>query len=159
MSALDTQEGGSHYKHMKIQPVEFVHANGLGFIEGSIVKYVSRHRNKNGEQDLRKARHFIDMLLELEYGQELEKAAPQVAKVAKVAEVEHLPYYYVQRNVVRDGDIRKAEPSEEADMWSVYMRCTPDAIGYRLSEWHSDHDTEAEALEVRDRLNRELAWP
>jgi hypothetical protein len=67
MSALKQQEGGNHYKTMAIQPIEFIHANRLGFAEGSIVKYVSRHRVKNGKADLLKARHFIDLLIELEY--------------------------------------------------------------------------------------------
>lgn len=66
-SALATQEGGSHYKQMKIQPVEFVTANKIGFIEGSVIKYVCRHRNKNGAEDIRKAIHFLSLLLELEY--------------------------------------------------------------------------------------------
>lgn len=66
MSALDTQTGGSHYKDMVIQPVEFIYENNLGFIEGCVVKYVSRWKNKNGVEDLKKARHFLDMLIELE---------------------------------------------------------------------------------------------
>jgi hypothetical protein len=66
VSSLDTQEGGSHYKSMNIQPVEYIHANGLGYCEGAIIKYVSRWRNKNGIEDLKKARHFIDLLIELE---------------------------------------------------------------------------------------------
>lgn len=66
MSALTTQVSGSHYKDMKIQPVEFIHANGIPFIEGSVIKYVSRWRNKNGVDDLKKARHFLDLLIELE---------------------------------------------------------------------------------------------
>ena len=65
-SALQTQEGGDHYKGMPIQPVEYIHRNGLGFIEGCVVKYVSRWRVKNGLEDLRKARHFLDILIELE---------------------------------------------------------------------------------------------
>jgi hypothetical protein len=64
--ALDKQEGGSHYKSMKIQPVEYIHANQLGYCEGAIIKYVSRWRSKNGIEDLRKAKHFIDLLIELE---------------------------------------------------------------------------------------------
>jgi hypothetical protein len=68
-SALDTQEGGGHYKGMAIQPVEYIHRNGLGFIEGAVIKYVSRHKAKNGAEDLRKAAHFIEILLEMEYGQ------------------------------------------------------------------------------------------
>lgn len=63
-SALSVQEGGDHYKRMKIQPVEFIIANEIGFCEGNIIKYVSRWKNKNGVQDLKKARHFIDILIE-----------------------------------------------------------------------------------------------
>lgn len=66
MSALNAQVGGGHYKDMKIQPVEFIHANGIGFIEGCVIKYVSRWRAKDGLRDLRKARHCIDLLIELE---------------------------------------------------------------------------------------------
>ncbi|WCA46277.1 hypothetical protein [Caulobacter phage ERS] len=68
-SALDTQVGGSHYKQFAIQPVEFVHQNGLGFIVGSIIKYICRYKFKAGKQDLEKARHFLDMLIEQEYPQ------------------------------------------------------------------------------------------
>lgn len=60
------QVGGQHYKNLKIQPVQYSHANGLGFIEGSIVKYVTRWREKGGIQDLRKIQHFVDLLIELE---------------------------------------------------------------------------------------------
>jgi hypothetical protein len=66
MSALDVQTGGSHYKDLKIQPVEYIHANGLGFCEGSVIKYITRWRAKNGIEDLKKARHFIDLLIEFE---------------------------------------------------------------------------------------------
>jgi hypothetical protein len=65
-SALDHQEGGNHYKKLKIQPVEYIHANGLGFCEGSVVKYITRWRDKGGVHDLKKARHFIDLLIEME---------------------------------------------------------------------------------------------
>lgn len=66
MNALETQEGGAHYKDMKIQPVEFIHGNGIPFIEGCVIKYVSRWRKKGGVEDLKKARHFLDLLIELE---------------------------------------------------------------------------------------------
>jgi hypothetical protein len=66
--AKQEQVGGSHYLMMKIQPIEYIHRNGLGFIEGCVIKYVSRWRNKNGVEDLRKARHFIDLLIEMEEG-------------------------------------------------------------------------------------------
>ena len=65
-NALTRQEGGSHYKDLAIQPVEYIHANGLGFCEGSVVKYVTRWRAKNGIADLKKARHFLDLLIEFE---------------------------------------------------------------------------------------------
>lgn len=64
--ALDKQVGGDHYTKMAIQPVEFIHQNGIPFIEGCVIKYVSRWRNKNGVEDLRKARHFLDLLIEME---------------------------------------------------------------------------------------------
>jgi hypothetical protein len=65
-SALDRQEGGDHYQKLKIQPIEYIHANGIPFAEGCVIKYVSRWRNKGGLNDLEKARHFIDLLIELE---------------------------------------------------------------------------------------------
>lgn len=67
MSSLDVQEGGSHYKSLPIQPVEYITKNKLGYIEGCIIKYVTRHREKGGAQDLRKAIHYLQLLLELEY--------------------------------------------------------------------------------------------
>lgn len=57
------QVGGGHYKDMCIQPVEFIHKNGIGYVEGCIIKYVCRWRQKNGVEDLRKARHYIDLLV------------------------------------------------------------------------------------------------
>ncbi len=66
MSALERQEGGNHYKDMAIQPVEFIHRNGIGFIEGCAIKYLCRWRVKGGVDDLRKARHFLDLLIEME---------------------------------------------------------------------------------------------
>lgn len=68
-SALDKQEGGQHYKNLKMQPVEFIHANELGFCEGSVVKYVCRHQAKNGAQDIKKAIHYLELILELHYGE------------------------------------------------------------------------------------------
>lgn len=57
------QIGGDHYIKMKIQPVQFIHANNIPFIEGTIIKYVSRWKSKGGLQDLEKARHMVDMLI------------------------------------------------------------------------------------------------
>jgi hypothetical protein len=66
MSALHNQVNGDHYKKLRIQPIEFIHANNIGFAEGSVVKYVSRWREKGGIADLQKAKHFIELLIELE---------------------------------------------------------------------------------------------
>jgi hypothetical protein len=65
---LDVQVGGDHYKNMPIQPIEFTHKNNLNFCQGNIIKYVTRYKNKNGKADLEKARHYVDLLIELEYG-------------------------------------------------------------------------------------------
>ena len=67
MSAYDKQIGGSHYKKMKIQPSKFVIENELLFPEGNVIKYICRHRFKNGKEDLEKAVHFIEMIIERDY--------------------------------------------------------------------------------------------
>ena len=67
MSAYDKQVGGSHYKKMKIQPSEFVIENELLFPEGNVIKYICRHKYKNGKEDLEKAIHFIEMIIERDY--------------------------------------------------------------------------------------------
>jgi hypothetical protein len=66
MSALDTQPGGDHYRNKAIQPVEYIHANNLGFLEGCIVKRITRWREKDGINDLEKIKHECDLLIELE---------------------------------------------------------------------------------------------
>jgi hypothetical protein len=63
--SLQTQVAGTHYL-LPIQPVEYIHANNVPFCEGNVIKYVTRWRSKGGIQDLRKARHYIDLLIELE---------------------------------------------------------------------------------------------
>jgi hypothetical protein len=64
--ALDVQVGGDHYKKLKIQPIEFIHANNIPFIEGNIIKYIVRWRDKNGLKDLEKVKHYVDLLIDLE---------------------------------------------------------------------------------------------
>jgi len=63
-NALQNQVGGTHYKAMPIQPVVFIQANNLGFCEGNVVKYVCRWRSKAGVEDLRKAAHYLDLILD-----------------------------------------------------------------------------------------------
>lgn len=65
VAASEKQEGGDHYQ-LPIQPFEFIHANGIPFAEGNVIKYVCRWRKKNGLEDLRKASHYLDLLIEAE---------------------------------------------------------------------------------------------
>ena len=68
-SALDKQEGGGHYKDFAIQPIEFTCKNNLDFLQGNVVKYVCRHKNKNGIEDINKAIHYLELIKELQYGE------------------------------------------------------------------------------------------
>lgn len=68
MRESNNQIGGTHYRKCAIEPVEYIHANGLDFNEGSIVKYITRHRNKNGAEDIKKIKDYCDIILELDYG-------------------------------------------------------------------------------------------
>ena len=74
MSSYDTQVGGDHYKDMKIQPSEFINKNKMQFAEGNAIKYICRHNNKGGKQDLEKAKHYIDMIIERDYGDDTYKS-------------------------------------------------------------------------------------
>lgn len=67
---LADQIGGSHYKDFAIQPIEFIHANNIPFCEANAIKYLCRWRNKGGRTDLEKAKHYIELLIQLEYGEE-----------------------------------------------------------------------------------------
>ena len=69
MSSYKKQIGGSHYKNMKIQPSKFINDNKLLFAEGNAIKYICRHNAKNGKEDLLKAIHFIEMIIERDYSQ------------------------------------------------------------------------------------------
>tara|TARA_R100000963_G_C4625869_1_gene92145 strand:+ start:758 stop:1057 length:300 start_codon:yes stop_codon:yes gene_type:complete len=66
MSAFDRQVGGDHYRDMAIQPFEFIERNGLSFGVGNVIKYLCRYKAKDGIEDLRKAKHYIDLLIDLE---------------------------------------------------------------------------------------------
>ena len=65
--STDRQEGGDHYQ-LPIQPIEYIYKNKLGYMEGNVIKYVTRHSDKGGAEDLRKAIHYLEMLLEWRYG-------------------------------------------------------------------------------------------
>ena len=69
--ATDKQVGGDHYKDFKIMPVEYISKNNLDFCEGNIIKYISRHKLKNGAEDIKKVIHYAELILELQYGEKL----------------------------------------------------------------------------------------
>ena len=62
-NAMTTQVGGNHYSKMKIQPTEYILENEIPFCEGNIIKYISRWRNKNGIEDLKKVIHYAQILI------------------------------------------------------------------------------------------------
>ena len=72
MGTYDKQIGGSHYLKFKIQPSEFANKNNLPFAEGNAIKYICRHKYKGKKDDLKKAKHYIDMIIERDYSDTLE---------------------------------------------------------------------------------------
>ena len=66
----DKQHGGSHYRKYKIQPSQFISENELLYPEGCVIKYIIRHRDKGKKQDLEKAKHYIDMIIERDYSED-----------------------------------------------------------------------------------------
>ena len=67
MSAYKKQIGGNHYSRFKVQPSKFINDNKLLFAEGNAIKYICRHSAKNGKEDLKKAIHYIEMIMERDY--------------------------------------------------------------------------------------------
>ncbi len=114
---LSEQVGGSHYKDCAIQPVQFIHANRLNFLEGCILKRLCRHRRKNGRQDLLKARHEIDLLLALEYPQGETAPLSYTEQVKKgIEEAEARDYHH------------PSDTAQHQRLWDEYR-----ASGSRLS--------------------------
>ena len=67
MKATEKQEGGTHYKNMVIQPIEFIVKNQIPFMEANCIKYLCRHRSKGGADDIKKVIHYCEMILQFEY--------------------------------------------------------------------------------------------
>jgi len=67
MSAYKNQIGGNHYQDLVIQPTDYIIKNNIPFAEGNVIKYVSRHKQKGKEQDIKKAIHYLSMILETTY--------------------------------------------------------------------------------------------
>jgi hypothetical protein len=85
MSALDKQEGGNHYLQFKIQPIDFIQHNSLNFCQGNIIKYVTRYKDKNGIEDLKKAIHYLEILIEYESRRE-SKTGSEAGQTRKEAD-------------------------------------------------------------------------
>ena len=93
------QIGGAHYKSMKIQPAQFINENNLPFAEGNAIKYICRHKHKGEVQDLEKAKHYIDMIIERDYG-------PQESWVAGYNKWKELQKKGVISDKVKLGDLQ-----------------------------------------------------
>ena len=97
MNVLDTQVGGSHYKDMRFQPIELISLLGLDFFQGNVVKYVSRHHEKGGRDDLDKARHYCQLAMSLDYGRGRQPTKAQTARIAVFVSMNSLPAYTSKR--------------------------------------------------------------
>ena len=67
MKTLEKQVKGDHYKRFIIQPAEFINANNLAYAEGNVIKYVCSHRFKGKKEDIEKAIHYLEMIIERDY--------------------------------------------------------------------------------------------
>lgn len=152
-SPLESQIGGSHYKDLKIQPVEFIHANKLNFLEGCVVKRLCRHRRKNGKEDLEKAIHEIRLLIELEYPDHPDEGIIPKGD-GKVNES------LVGRNSCLDNfgiDPELEKPIPSKDFWcpsckATYRRVWPNSYGNICNSCHS----EMEEIDIRKAIQAGL---
>lgn len=118
MESLKTQPGGDHYRKMKIQPIEYIVANGIDFLAGNIIKYASRHSSKGGAADIRKIKHYCDLILEFVYGESPAGDAPS----------DPVEYRFPNGGVLVDHNGRARHPADasgcvppppQAHMWHV----------------------------------------
>ena len=123
---LDKQVGGNHYKDLAIQPVEYIFKNNLGYCEGCVIKYVTRWKNKGGVQDLLKAKHFLELLIELQE----QKDGLLAQEVAEGKEYDDTGYcYLILANSPRAQDLFVGK-FEESDAEKFY----PNAVKFYTRE-------------------------
>lgn len=136
-SALEVQEGGSHYKDKKIQPIQYIHANKLGFSEGSIVKYITRYKQKNGVEDLKKIKHYVDLIIELEYPDSPDKFIAQDWKTTRISKAINYVKGFID-SIHRDDVIFVGlfNPNDRADI----LRLLREGI-YHESKNNSSYET------------------
>jgi len=118
MSALNEQVGGDHYKDMPIGPTEFCQINKIPACESSIIQYMCRHHRKGGVQDLRKAQHLIDMIIELEYPAAIPK--PKKDRPAKEES-----YQIFCNNLLADMAVRLGLKPEELQSDGIWEYVDP----------------------------------
>lgn len=125
MSTLDNQVGGDHYKNKVIQPIEFIMANGLNFCEGSIVKYITRWREKGGVQDLQKVIHYAQFLIEEAqaavpeaptFGEELIEAMQEAVQLSTFDTTEEMEDTYPAPS----GDLEQTKRCVWQTFWGTY---------------------------------------
>ena len=122
MRSLKRQVGGNHYSKMKIQPMEFCHRNKFTLLEGSIIKYVSRWRTKNGLEDLKKAHHCTEILIDLETGKD--KIVSVIVEYFRDLffgrKFEIMPEDYVEQNEFEDDE---ADVILHISYWRAFQYC------------------------------------
>ena len=106
----DKQVGGSHYADCEIQPADYAIANSFNYYESFVLKYITRHRNKNGRQDLEKAIHCLQLMIENEYAEEKSGDERAMLEMQGLASVSELEEHFGRQRV--EGDMQGV-PSEE----------------------------------------------
>ncbi len=94
MSKDKRQVGGDHYKTMEIQPLEYIVKNDIGYLEGNVIKYVSRYQAKNGLEDLKKAKHYLNILIELEVEKLTKDAIQNLEELADESDTQVTNWLY-----------------------------------------------------------------
>jgi hypothetical protein len=133
---LSSQVGGAHYKNFAIQPIEFCQRNRLTPCQFAVIKYICRHDMKNGIQDLEKAIHFVLILAQLEYP---DQVAALEAKVAEMLSV--IPYNGLQ---VPPEDLA-AEIGDDAEMHPANDNVPMSLRDAEDLQWIVDHDIASES--------------
>lgn len=145
ISAQDKQVGGNHYKDLAIQPVEYIFKNNIGYFEGCVIKYVTRWKNKGGLQDLEKAKHFLELLIELQN----QKANNGMLKLVQEE---------LEKTKPEEATMSSEQICIEAEALSQYGNTKPDAIGNLLKEYkrvivrYAESTSDIELQSIADRL-------
>lgn len=137
MSALDIQIGGGHYKGMKIQPMEYSMANGLDACQHTAIKYISRFRDKGGIQDLEKAKHCIDMLIEFEQKRLGEETVDAIVK--DLAQGSKFGEKLIEACEQVNGQMAaESAPKGATHIWSVCGQFAKRAGGENWALWQNE---------------------